>query len=328
MGTIHVLRRDELRTAVGLGQGELDAIAAVYPLISTGRAQLPPIMRIDVPEHRGEIDVKAAFLPGYDGIAVKVSAGFFDNPSLGLPSLGGLMLLFDARTGIPAAALFDGGYLTDLRTALAGAVAADHLAVPEASVVGIVGAGVQARWQLEALRLVRPVERVQVWARDPARAQAFVDEVTRDLQLPAVVVPSVAEAARDAHVLVTATPAEAPLVHTDTLHPGLHITAVGSDAEHKQELDVEVLRAADVVVVDHRGQSTRLGELRAAVAAGFDGEAAVELGAVIAGDHPGRRAADQVTVCDLTGTGAQDTAIASLAYERCRQEGLGMVVDV
>lgn len=328
MGTIHVLTRDELRSAVELGQGELEAIQAVYPLISAGRAQMPPIMRIDVAEHHGEIDVKAAFLPGYDGIAVKVSAGFFDNPSRGLPSLGGLMLLFDARTGTPVAALFDGGYLTDLRTALAGAVATDHLAVPDASVIGIVGAGVQARLQLEAVRLVRPVARVQVWARDPARAQTFVDEVSRDLQLPAVVAPTVAEAARDAHVLLTTTPTEEPLVHVDALHPGLHITAIGSDAEHKQELDVEVVRAADVMVVDHRGQSARLGELRAAVAAGFDDAEAVELGEVVTGDHPGRRTTDQVTVCDLTGTGAQDTAIASLAYERCRHEGVGMVVDV
>jgi len=328
MGTIHVLARDELRSAVGLGRSEFDAVQAVYPLISAGRAQMPPIMRIDVPEHRGEIDVKAAFLPGYDGIAVKVSAGFFDNPALGLPSLGGLMLLFDARTGIPAAALFDGGYLTDLRTALAGAVAADHLAVPEASVVGIVGAGVQARLQLEALQLVRPVNGVQVWARDPARAQTFVDEVTRDLQLPAVVAPTIAEVAREAHVLVTATPSEEPLVRPDALHPGLHITAVGSDAEHKQELDAEVVRAADVMVVDHRGQSARLGELRAAVADGFGADDAVELGEVVAGEHPGRSTADQVTICDLTGTGAQDTAIASLAYERCRLEGMGTVIDV
>ena len=323
MGTVHVLTRGELTDAVGLGAAELDAIRAVYPLISTGRAQMPPIMRIDVPEHHGEIDVKAAFLPGYDGIAVKVSAGFFDNPALGLPSLGGLMLLFDARTGVPRAALFDDGYLTDLRTALAGAVAADHLAVPDASVAALVGAGVQARLQLEALRLVRPITRARVWSRDPAAAATFAARATEELGLPVTAAATVAEAAADADVLVTATPSTEPLVHADALHPGLHLTAVGADAEHKQELDVEVLRHADVVVVDHRGQSQRLGELRAATAAGFDATAAVELGEVIAGGHPGRRDAAAVTVCDLTGTGAQDTAIASLAVTRCLDAGVG-----
>lgn len=110
-------------------------------------------MRIDVPEHRGEIDVKSAYLPGYAGIAIKVSAGFFDNPQRGLPSLGGLMVALVGETGVPRAALFDNGYLTDLRTALGGAVAAAHLARPDASSVGVLGAGVQARLQLRALTL-------------------------------------------------------------------------------------------------------------------------------------------------------------------------------
>jgi ectoine utilization protein EutC len=327
MGTVNILTRTEIAETVGLGGDELAAIEAVYPLISAGRAQMPPIMRIDVPDHDGEIDVKAAFLPGYDGVAVKVSTGFFHNPSRGLPSLGGLMMLFDARTGVPAAALFDDGYLTDLRTALAGAVAADHLAVADASVAAVVGAGMQARLQLAALRLVRPIERAQVWARDAEQAAEFAVRVSDELQLPVAAAPTIAEAAADADILVTATPSTEPLVHPDALHPGLHITAVGSDSEHKQEIDVEVLRAADVVVCDHRGQSTRLGELRAAVAAGFDADAAVELGHVIDGSVDGRTSDDQVTLCDLTGTGAQDTAIASLAVARCVEAGAGHRVD-
>ncbi len=327
MTTIHILTEPDLRAAVGLGQDERVAIEAIYPLISSGRAQLPPIMRIDIPEHRGEIDIKSAYLPGYGGVAVKVSAGFFDNPSLGLPSLGGLMILLDARTGIPRAALFDNGYLTDLRTALAGAVAADHLAVPEASVAAVLGAGVQARLQLDALRLVRPIERALVWSRSAAEAATFAEAMTDELDLPVSVAPSPAAAARDAQVLVTATPATEPLVDLGVLHPGLHITAVGSDAEHKQEVAAQVIQAADLVVCDHREQSARLGELRVALATGFDPEDAIELGQVIAGHHPGRRSPDAVTICDLTGTGAQDTAIASLATTRCLKAGAGIRVD-
>lgn len=282
---------------------------------------MPPIMRIDVEAHNGEIDVKSAYLPGYDSIAIKVSAGFFDNPALGLPSLGGFMMVLDSRTGIPSAALFDNGYLTDLRTGLAGAVAARHLA-PEGPVrAAVIGAGVQARYQLRALRLVREVTAVTVWARRPEQAKALAEELGGE------VAGSVREAVAAADVVVTATPATEGLVSADDLHPGLHVTAVGSDAEHKRELGSGVLEAADLVAVDSIPQSVRLGEARAAVAEGFDPSRLVELGQVVAGDHPGRPSADAVTICDLTGTGAQDTAIAALAVRRAWERGVGDVID-
>ncbi len=322
MPDVHVLTESDLRAEVGLGDEERAAVAAVYPLISAGRAVLPPIMRIDVDDHNGEIDIKSAYLPGYDGIAVKVSAGFFDNPERGLPSLGGLMVVLDAETGIPRAALFDNGWLTDLRTALAGAVAADALARPDATTAGVLGAGVQARLQLEALTQVRPIAQAWIWTRRADRAAEVAAGLADRLGIQVEAADSPAAAAA-ADVLVTTTPATQPLLDADALHPGLHVTAVGSDAEHKQELDASVVAAADRFVCDHIGQSGRLGELRAALDAGVDAQVAVELGAVLAGDAPGRTGADDITVCDLTGTGAQDTAIASLAVRRCLDAGRG-----
>lgn len=326
MADVHVLTESDLRDVVGLGQDELAAVEAVYPLISTGRAVMPAIMRIDVEDHNGEIDIKSAYLPGYEGIAIKVSAGFFDNPRRGLPSLGGLLVVLDAQTGVPRAALFDNGWLTDLRTALAGAVAADHLARPDASVAGVVGAGVQAGLQLEALTLVRDIEHARIWARRSDRAVELAQRLSSALGLAVEAVDSAAAAADGADVLVTTTPATEPLIDVTNLHPGLHVTAVGSDAEHKQELDATAVEAADRFVCDHVGQSLRLGELRAAADSGYDTDNAIELGAVIAGTAPGRSGADDVTICDLTGTGAQDTAIASLAVKRCVEAGLGMRV--
>jgi ectoine utilization protein EutC len=322
VGGVRILTEGELRAAVGLGRQELRAVEAVFPLVSAGAGSMPPIVRIDVPEHNGEVDIKAAYLPGYAGIAVKVSAGFFDNPARGLPSLGGLMVVLDTATGVPTAALFDNGYLTDLRTALAGAVATDHLARSDASVAAVVGAGVQARLQLEAIRLVRPLARARVWARRPEQAAAFADEMSSRLGIEVTPADTPAAAAADADVLVTTTPATAPLVDVDALHPGLHVTAVGSDAEHKQELAAAVVAAADRFVCDRVAQSRRLGELRAATAADVDVDV-VELGDVIAGRAAGRPSDDAVTVCDLTGTGAQDTAIAALAVERCAERGSG-----
>ena len=327
MGTIRVLTEAELRHALGLGREELDVIEAVYPLITSGVASMPPIMRIDVPENNGEIDIKSAFLPGYSGIAVKVSAGFFDNPEKGLPSLGGLMLVFDSETGVPRSALFDNGYLTDLRTALAGAVASRHLARPDARTAGIIGAGVQARCQLEALTLVRPIERALVWARRPEQARRLAEEMTDRLEIEVEPAATVESALGESDIVVTTTPSSEPLVDASMLHPGLHITAIGSDAETKQEIAVGAVMAADGFFCDSTAQSERLGELRAAVAAGYDPAGAVEIGSVISGEHPGREGDEQVTICDLSGTGAQDTAIASLAVERCSHSGAGVAIE-
>lgn len=327
MSEVRVLVESDLRAGVGLGMEELEAIAAVYPLISSGVASMPPIMRIDVRDNNGEIDIKSAYLPGYSGIAVKVSAGFFDNPAVGLPSLGGLMIVLDSETGVPRSALFDNGYLTDLRTALAGAVAARELSRSDAQKVGVVGAGVQARLQLEALPLVREVKNVRVWARRPEEANRYATEMSEKLELEIAVVGSVAEVVSGADIVVTTTPATEPLISSDMLQPGTHVTSVGSDAEHKQELSPDVSAAADRFVCDSLEQSMRLGEMRSAIDSGFDPGRAVELGAVMAGETPGRLRAQDLTVCDLTGTGAQDTAIASLAVERCVAMGCGVTFE-
>lgn len=327
MGTIRVLTEGELRQAVGFGEAELDAIEAVYPLITDGTASMPPIMRIDVPENNGEIDIKSAYLPGHAGIAVKVSAGFFDNPSRGLPSLGGLMMVFDSETGLPRSALFDNGYLTDLRTALAGAVAAKHLSNEGASTAAVFGAGVQAGLQMRALTMVRPITRFLVWARRGEQAASLASELRSQLEVDVEAVDTREEAASQADIVVTTTPSTSPLLSGDMLHPGLHITAMGSDAEGKREISADAIQIADVVCCDSIDQSVRLGELRAAVADGFDQGRAVEIGSVISGDHAGRTAPDQITICDLTGTGAQDTAIASLAVERAGQLGAGIIIE-
>lgn len=321
MPRLAILTEGDIRSLVGPGDEELAAIEAVYPLISNGAAVMPPIMRVDVKDRNGEIDVKSAYLPGHSGIAVKVSAGFFDNPQRGLPSLGGFMMVLDSETGVPTAALFDNGYLTDLRTGLAGAVVARHLAPAGRLRVGVLGAGVQAHHQLRSLSLVREVATVTVWARRLERAEALADEVGGEVAAS----PGAAVAAAD--LVVTTTPATDGLITGGDLHPGLHITAVGSDAEHKRELGAGVLEGCDLVAVDSVPQSLRLGEARAAVAEGFDPDRLVELGRIIDGSHPGRPSSEAITVCDLTGTGAQDTAIAALVVERARQQGVGDVID-
>ncbi|MCA1735717.1 MAG: ornithine cyclodeaminase family protein [Actinobacteria bacterium] len=326
MGDLFVLTETVIRELVGFGEAELAAVEAVYPLISDGSAVMPDIMRIDVEAHNGEIDVKSAFLPGYPGIAIKVSAGFFDNPKRGLPSLGGFMVVLDAETGIPAAALFDNGYLTDLRTGLAGAVAARHLARSDSSHVAVLGAGVQARFQVQALRLVLAMEMVTVWGRRREQAEVFARDLSEQLGIEVRAADSVAAAVAEADVVVSTTPATDGFLKQNHLRAGQHLTTVGSDAEHKRELGEGIFDLADVVVVDSLRQSMRLGEARSAVAEGYDPEGLIELGTVVAAKHAGRTNPEQITLCDLTGTGAQDTAIAGLTVQRAREQSRGDVV--
>jgi ornithine cyclodeaminase len=227
------------------------------------------------------------------------------------------------------ALLLDNGYLTDVRTAAAGAIAARHLARADAEVVAIIGAGMQARLQLQALALVRPVSAARIWARDGARASALANEMTARLNIPVTAEASVAGAVRGADIVVTTTPAEVPLITDEMIRDGQHITAMGSDAEHKTEIAPSLVARA-IYVADRLTQTRRLGELHHAIAAGLVDATAQfpELGQIIAGQSAGRSRPEQITLADLTGTGIQDTAIAALAVSRARSAGAGQKFNV
>lgn len=329
MSRMTILTEADLRRIVPL---DLDAVACVenaFRALATLPVAMPPILRLDIPEHRGEVDVKTAYVPGIDGFAIKISPGFFDNPKLGLPSVNGLMVLLSAKTGLVEALLLDNGYLTDVRTAAAGAVAAKHLSRPDSSVAAIFGAGVQARLQLEALTLVRPIREARIWARDAGKAEKTAADLRQRLGIEVRAEPDPARAAAGADVIVTTTPSAEPLIAPGFVSAGQHITAMGSDAEHKNEIAPAVIRMADLYVADSARQTRRLGELHHAIEAGLvaaDAEV-TELGQIIAGQKHGRRSPDELTIADLTGTGVQDTAIATLARDRARAANAGTTFD-
>jgi ectoine utilization protein EutC len=326
---IKILSETELRGCVALDRDSIRCVEDCFRALATEAVVMPPILHLEIAEHKGELDVKTAYVPGFDSFAVKMSPGFFDNPKIGLPSVNGLMVVFSARTGLVEAVLLDNGYLTDVRTAAAGAVAAKWLSREDAGRVGIVGAGVQGRLQLEALTLVREVREAQVWARDPERAAAFAADMEQRFGLPVAPAESLEGLVRDSEIVVTTTPSKEPLIEADWLHPGLHITAMGSDAGYKNEVSPAVLAAADLYVPDRQSQCAVLGELHHAVAAGAVPADAVfpELGHIIAGRAPGRSGAGQITICDLTGTGVQDTAIATLARARAEARSAGTTIQ-
>lgn len=329
MPEIRLLTEADLRAQVRLDGDAVACVEDAFAALATEDVVMPPILRLDIEDHNGEVDVKTAYVPGLDSFAIKISPGFFDNPKIGLPSVNGLMVLFSARTGLVEAVLLDNGYLTDVRTAAAGAVAAKHCARANAKRAAILGAGVQARLQLEALTLVRPLESAAIWARRPDQAARAAEHLSAQLALPVAPAETVAAAVDGADIVVTTTPSTAPLIEAGWLSPGQHVTAMGSDAEHKNELDPAAVAGADLFVCDRRSQCAVLGELHHALAAGMvaSAEGFPELGEVIAGRAAGRSSDDQLTVCDLTGTGVQDTAIASLAYRRCQGAAAGLAFE-
>ncbi len=321
---ILIANEAELRKAVGLDLETIDIVENAFAALATGEVVMPPILSMEIPQVHGEVDVKTAYIPGFDGFAIKVSPGFFDNPKIGLPSLNGLMILFSAATGLVQALFLDNGYLTDIRTAAAGAVAARHMAPETVETAGVMGTGVQARLQIEAAHLVRPFREVLVWGRDAAKAEACAASIAAKLGIEARAETDPAKLVAKSQLVVTTTPSREPVLKAEWLHPGLHVTAMGSDQGGKNEIDPAALAAADAYVCDRVSQCEKLGELRSAIEAGlWDKGTPAELGAAVSGAVTARKGADDITICDLTGTGAQDTAIATHALAACLAAGVG-----
>lgn len=325
-----ILTEDEIRQAVSTAQA-VDAIEAAFAALAHGKVSLPGVINLTLPSvHtpqalQGESHVKGAYIAGALHFVIKVANSFYNNRDLGLPINSGLMLAFDAITGVLDAILLDNGYLTDLRTGAAGAVAVRHLAPPTLQQVAFIGAGNQARFQFRAIATARSILSISVWSRNPAGAERFAREVVDDSDCNAHVAETAEEAVRNSDLIITTTPSHKPLVSADWVKPGATIIAVGSDTPEKQELDVHLLERADMVIADRLSQCAEFGEIHHALVAGVLtlNDVTGELGDVIVGRIPGRTADDQIIICDLTGVGVQDAAIAGLVLEKARLSELG-----
>lgn len=315
-----VLEEREISDAATLNPESLDVIEQAFSALADGRVIMPaPLgLHIDDDEVQGEVHVKTAYIRGSRGFAIKVATGFYGNARLGLPTSSGMILYLDSRTGQVIALFADNGYLTDLRTALAGAVAAKHLAPARVTTVGIVGTGIQARWQLRAIALVREVQKVLVFGRNPAATETFIRDIQMTVSADIRRANTVSELVLQSDLVVTTTPSREPLIKAQDLHPGLHITAMGSDGPGKKELESSVLEEADMVACDSYEQCRRLGELQQTT---LPRARVVELGELTIGIRRGRSNDDQISVCDLTGVGVQDSAIAEYAYSALQQRG-------
>jgi len=309
----------------------IKAIEKAFADHAEGNAVIPPVVNLDIEENNGEVHIKSCHIREYDHYCIKIASGFYENSKLGLPTGYGMMLLFSSRTGMPSALILDEGLLTDLRTAAAGAVAARYLAKKGALNVCVIGAGVQARLQVEFLAKVLQIHRVNVWGVNDDETAHYIDDMGPVLPghvITAAKTPS--EAAEGADIIITATPSRKPLISADDLRPGMHITAMGSDGPDKQEVDTRAFERIDKIVVDHRGQCSRLGELHHALEQNIVTPESVyaELGEIVTNRLPGRENDDEITLCDLTGVGVQDIAIANWALMQAQAKKLGSEIEI
>jgi len=327
---VKILTESELRQLVTVNSEAVTAIETAFTWLAEGNVDMPPIMHISVPENNGDVDIKAAYVRGLESFAVKMGAGFFDNHRLGLPNSPAMMVVISARTGFAEAILLDNAYLTDVRTGAAGAVAAKHLAPVSVHTAGVIGTGAQGRYQMQALKQVRDYQRLMAYDLNNDSLQRYVREMAPLLDVEVVAADGPQQVVEKSQAVVTSTPSKSPYLKPEWLHPGMHLTCMGADLPDKGELFPAALGRVDLLVCDRKSQCFTMGELHHGLEAGVISEDSTifELGEVTSGRVPGRQTEDQITFCDLTGTGVQDTAIAVLALRKADEKKMGAEIDI
>ena len=304
----------------------LTAVRQAFELHGRGQVQMPPKIYLELKPYDGDLRAMPAYLyPPVEAAGVKIVNSTPSNPEKGLPAVAGLMMLADPKTGLPLAVM-GAGTLTSVRTGAAGGIAAQALARPDSSIVGLVGCGRQAKTQLEALLTFFQVKNVLVWGKTIEEAKAFC---AANSAMAAMTPVATSQEACAADIIVTTTPARVPVVKNEWVRPGTHINAIGADAPGKQELDVPLLRRSRVVV-DEWGQASHAGELNVAVDHhGYTrADVAAQLGEILIGSKKGRLAVTDITIFDSTGLAIQDVATARLVFDKAIKLNKGQVLQL
>ena len=311
---MRIIDEGAIRAVASLSQVR-SAVRGALESLARGTVVQPDVIGMELAEG-AEVHVKGAFIHGCAHFTVKVVGGYPRRKLRGQSGSTGSVFVFDAVTGELSAVLQDNGLLTELRTAAVGAVAADVLARHNIEVVGVIGTGSQARYQIPALLEVRQPRRLVVYGRNRDATKLYADEMARLYALEVQIAPNVEVVTQAADLLLTVTSARQPLVRSEWVRDGTHITAVGADMPGKQELDPQLLGRAKLVV-DRLQQAATQGELQHALAAGLlrKDDVWAELGDILIGRRPGRTDDLEVTVADLTGVGVLDAAVAELVID-------------
>lgn len=297
---------------------KLDPIQTIekgFIAYSQGKTVVPPVGELIFKNPPGDMHIKYGYIIGDEYYVIKIASGFYENYKLNLPAISGLMLVFKQKTGELACILLDEGYLTNIRTAAAGAVVAKYLAPKNVRCIGIFGAGIQGRMQLKYLETIIKCKDIVVWGINQNELDAYKKDM-EPLGYNIQTTLNANEVASKCNLIITATPSRSPLLHADQIQKGTHITAMGSDTHEKIELDPRILQRADIVVADSISQCLSRGEIYQAIKAGLlEKDNLVELGNVISKKELQRSSEEQTTIADLTGVAIQDIQISKAVYE-------------
>jgi alanine dehydrogenase len=328
-----LLRDDQVKKLLSMSE-VIEAVELAFEQKGKGRVQMPAKIYLYFNKYNGDLRTMPSYLEEMDVSAVKIVNVHPDNPSKHkLPTVMAVITLIDPSTGFPLA-IMGGTTVTDMRTGAAGGIAAKFLARKDSKIVGLVGAGAQARTQLMALlEVYKKLEEVRVWSRHSETRNIFLAEAEREYDHLCKFVPeeSVRKTVEGADIVVTTTASREPLVMNDMIRPGMHINCIGADAIGKEELDPFVLHRAKIVIDDWE-QASHCGEinvpllLREKIITKDDVYG--EIGEIVAGLKPGRASKDEVTVFTSTGLAVQDAATARIAYDKALQERIGSFIRI
>ncbi len=290
------------------------AIQEGFAAYSEGRAIIPPVGELIFSDPPGDAHIKYGYIKGDEYYVIKVASGFYENIRSGIPPGDGLMLLFRQKTGQLEGILLDEGYLTNVRTAAAGAVAAKYLTPSQVNCIGVFGTGIQGKMQVQYLNKIIDCRDIMVWGMNMEECSLYKEEM-EPLGYSVSISLDPEKIAQNCNLIITATPSTKPLLKAESIRPGTHITAMGSDTPEKIELDPLILGKADLIAADSLKQCMTRGEIYKAVSAGaITMEKPVEIGNIISGKIPGRISEDQITIADLTGVAIQDIQISVAVF--------------
>jgi alanine dehydrogenase len=328
-----LLRDDQVKNLLTMSE-VMEAVELAFRQKGIGRVQMPAKVFLYYRKYDGDLRTLPSYLEDLDISAVKIVNVHPDNPSKKkLPTVMAVIVLIDPSSGFPLA-IMGGTTVTDMRTGAAGGIAAKFLAKKDSKVVGLVGAGAQARTQLRALvEVYKKLEEVRIWSRHTKSIRIFVAEAEREYVDLCKLVPkeSVRKAVEGADIIVTTTPSRKPLVMEDMVSSGTHINCIGADAFGKEEIDLSILKRAKIVIDDwdqafHRGEINVPLLLRDKIIVKEDLWG--EIGQIVAGLKPGRLSKEEITVFNSTGLAVHDAVTAKIAYDKALQKRVGTFINI
>ncbi len=307
----------------------IDTLEQAHIQFSTGKAVMPVRLVVPLPQIKGRLTSMPAYLSEGNALGMKVVTYFQENPKQGLPAILATIALYSTETG-KLMVLMDGSYITAIRTACASAVATKALANPQTPILGVLGAGTQARAHIRALCKVRQIARVKLYSPSGNSAELLKKELGPEVGIEIEPVGTAIEAVQGADLLATVTTAKEPILSADWLKPGVHINAVGSHRPDVREIDAATIKRAKVVVDSREAIMSECGDILLAIRDGAltRDHIDLEIGEVLAGSKPGRASTEEITLYKSVGIALQDVATAQLVYRKALAQKVGTEVEV